>query len=407
MRIRIVVLASVIVIVLAGMSLSVTAQGDLTPKTATPRPSPTNNGGSAKWTVKAMTFKSNYPKGFQFDLDVSSTGGKIVEAGVAWQHSPSLRRRAQGKIDASGKINATWTPGTADSVPQWVGVDYWWTLKDEAGNTFETPHQQDEYADNTRKWNHAESDDIIVYWQDGLPDEIGPLTLEAIEKNRPIYFQNWGKLLNYRPRAIIYSGPQPWAEWAPGAGTVAGGRTFVQGQTSASWGGTVQIYIPRSGPRGLAYGVVLHEVDHLYQSFNGGVVGDCWFIEGDATYFEIFQDYDYLAHVQDLAASGNLPTLQGGGPSCRGADARDAYDIGYAFFRYLAETFGEDAHRKIWELIGKGKTNIQALESVTEMTFPELEKDFRSWLGMENPEPPTAVPTNEFTFPPTPTYPSP
>ncbi len=410
MRIRVVVLASITLVVLsallAGMSLSAVAQDDITPKTATPRPSPTNNGGNAKWNVRSQKFQSNYPEGFRFDLEVSSTGGKIVEAGVLWNHTPSVRRRAQGTIDASGKINAIWTPRGGDAVPQWVGVDYWWTLKDEAGNVFETPRKYEEYADNTRKWQRAESEDIIVFWQDGLPEQVGPAVVEAMRKQRPFYYSNWGKLLNYRPRAIIYANDEPWREWAPGAGTSAPGGVRTVGQTSSSWGGTVQLYTRRGGPDGMAYGTVLHEVGHLYQYFNGAVVSDCWFIEGNATYFEIAQEYDYLARVQDMAAEGNLPSLEGGGPSCRGANARDAYDIGYAFFRYLEETFGPEAHLKVWTLIGQGKTSRVALETVSEMTFHELETDFRTWLGMENPEAPTPLPTIDIQFPPTPTYPS-
>jgi hypothetical protein len=394
-----------LIILLIGLNLSASAQGDVTPITATPRPSPTNNGGSARWTIKSMTFQSNYPQGFDFSLEVTSTGGKIVEAGIVWQHTPSVRRRGRPTIDPSGKITASWHPGIDDAVPQWVGVDYWWTLKDEAGNVFETPHQYEEYADNTRKWHRAESEDVLVFWEDGLPDQIGPAVLEAMKKNRPIYFNAWGKLLNYRPRVIVYATDKPWSEWNPGSGTSAPGGVRTVGQTSSNWGGTVQLYIKQGGPDGLAYGTVLHEVDHLYQYFNGGVFSsECWFFEGDASYFEIYTDYDYLARVQDMAASGELPTLQNGGPSCRGSSARDAYDIGVAFWKWIEETYGPDAHRKIWGLVAQGKTPIQAIENFTGSRFVAAETEFRSWLGMSNPVPPTALPTQVFQFPPTPTY---
>jgi hypothetical protein len=397
-------IASAAAIFLIGMSLSASAQGDITPQTATPLPSPTDNGDSAQWKIASMTFQSQYPKGFTFALDISSTGGKIVEAGVIWQHNPvGPRRRAQGKIDPSGKITATWTATAGDSVPQWVGVNYWWTLKDAAGNSYETPHKYDEYADNTRKWNRAESDDVIVFWQDGLPANLGQAVIDAMRANRPIYYRAWGKLLNYRPRVIVYADDKPFTEWNPGVNVAVGGVRTV-GQTSQSWGGTVQLYTGRGGPQGLASGTVLHEVGHLYQYANGGASNECWFIEGDATYFEVYQEYDYLARVQEMAASGDLPTLQNGGPSCRGGNARDAYDIGYAFFKWLEETYGPGAHLNVWTQIGNGKPLRQALQTVTGLDFVAMETKFRAWLGMANPEPPTAMPTLSFTFPPTPTY---
>lgn len=390
-----------LMLLLGTMSGPAYAQDELVPKTATPRPIPKNNGGKAKWAIKKSVFKSNYPNGFEFSVEASSTGGKIIGASAVWQHSPSMGRRAPGKINPSGKISAVWE---GSDLPQWVGLNYRWQFEDEAGNQFETLPIYAEYEDNTRLWHRAESEDAIVHWQDGVPDAVGPLVIEAMSKNRTTYYQNWGKLLNYRPVVIIYADFESWSEWSPGAGTTAPGGVRTVGQTSASWGGTVQVYLPRGGPEGLAYGTVLHEVGHLYQFFNGGAAGDCWFFEGDATYFEVSQSYDYLAAVQDMANDGSLPTLQNGGPSCRGSNAREAYDIGYAFFKYLAEVYGPQAHRELWALIGRGKTSKQAMEEITQMGFVEMETDFRTWLGMQDPEAPTPMPTMEFTFPPTPTY---
>ncbi len=404
-------IAAALAVLLIGMSLSAYAQGDVTPQTATPLPSPTNNGGGAQWKIQAMTFQSQYPKGFTFALNASSTGGKIVEASVFWLHNPVVAPHStQGKIDPSGKITAIWTATVGSSVPQWVGVYYWWTLKDAAGNTYQTPHKYDEYADKTRKWDRAESDDIVVFWQDELPKDLGQTVLDAVRKNRAIYYRNWGKLLNYRPRVIVYADDKAIVEWNPGFDVVAG-NVRVFGTTSLSWGGTMQLFRKGDDPQALvsdtellAYGTVLHEIDHLYQYANGFSPNECWFIEGDATFFEIQELYDSLARVQDMAANGELPTLQNGGPSCRGANALDAYDIGYSFFKWLEATYGPDAHLKLWTLVGSGKPLRQALQTVTGLDFVQMETKFRSWLGMANPEPPTAMPTLSFTFPPTPTH---
>ncbi len=409
MRIRVTLWLSFVVLVLAvlvvGMNWPVAAQGgDIAPKTATPQPSPTNNGGSAKWTVNAMTFQSDYPKGFEFHLDVTSSGGKIVEAGVIWQHTPYVSRRARGKIDSDGKISAVWN-ATTDAVPQWVGVTYWWTLKDEAGNIFETPHQYDEYADNLRKWHRAESEDLIIFWQDGVPNEVGQMAIDAMKKQRPFYYQNWGKLLDYRPRAIIYANYDAF-EWNPDFQVHSPNGTHLGGQTSANWGGTAQLYEAQFGVEDVAYGTITHEVGHLYQFASGSALSSnsaCWFIEGDATYFESYQMYNYLGRVKQMAASNNLPSLQDGGPSCTGDNARDAYDIGYSFFKWLATTYGPDAHRKVWDLLSQGKSLGDALQTVTGKDFVAMETDFRAWLGMKNPEPPTPIPTEELLFPPSPT----
>jgi hypothetical protein len=226
-----------------------------------------------------------------------------------------------------------------------------------------------------------------------------------MEQRRPFYQQNWPLPLGYRPRAIIYASYRTWAEWAPGAGTQAPGGMVVAGQTSEIWGATVQIYSPLfQDVQEVAFDTLPHEIGHLYQYANGGTNGDRWFIEGDATYFEILSVSSYLDHAKELAASGALPSLQGGGPSASGTYARDAYDIGYAFWVWLAETYGKDAHRNVWGQIDKGTPWKDALQSVTGKSFVEMETAFRTWLGATNAVAPTPMPTLPLIFPPTPTY---
>lgn len=369
-------------------------------------PSPIGNGGKATWTIRSSTFTSQYPKGFRFDLDANSSGGKIVSARVSWQHTYfGGRTSAKGDIDSAGEnATASWQNGTnRESVPQWVSVEYWWELTDAAGNKFVTDHQFDEYADNTRKWNRLESADVLVFWEDSVPQEIGQLVIDAVSERHDFYVKMWGKLLPYRPRVIIYNDGRSWEEWLPG---LSSGIKGIQGITVPTWGGTAQRYITKVGLRSTAYGVVLHEIAHLYQFENGGVnrYRETWFLEGNATFFEIAQDYDYLARVQKLAQRGSLQGLEDMAIRIQTSnDPRLPYDVGYAFFVWLTETYGEDAHLKLWTLLGQGRSGLDSLQLVTGMNFTDMEVAFRTWLGAKNPRLPTPLPTVLPLFPPTPT----
>ncbi len=354
---------------------------DPTHRYATVVPSPTNNGGKATWNIKTMSFVSQYPKGFDFVLDATSTGGPIALATVVWRHSTIDPQFEFVKVDPSGQFIAHWVPPTGHNIPQWVGVDFWWKLTDSAGNVLETPHGYAEYADNTRKWKRMLSEDVVVHWEASLPDDIGKEVIAAMRDQRATYLRDWGRLMDYKPQIVIYASGKPWLEWQPDVDLKT-----VDGETNPQWGTTVQIYrtdVPQP-THFLAYAIVLHEMEHLYQAVFGklGLYPTAlWFYEGDATYLQRVQDYDYLQAVKDLAAKGKLPTLQDEGP---GIDqGRLAYDEGYAFWKWLETRFGGDAHRKVWEFIANGQPIGTALELATSKNFTDLESEFRKWLGSD------------------------
>lgn len=402
---------------LLGMvALPALAQGDPFLVTATPQASPTNNGGNATWTLGEPQFASNYPNGFSFNIEATSSAGKLVTATVFWRHSPvSTRTRRIATVAEDGKTaTGEWVRSPSDGVPQWSSVEYWWQFTDEAGNFFETPHYYTEYADTTREWKRAESEDIIVFWEEGVDDEIGELTINAMAEQREFYKKNWPKPLGFKPRAIIYNTIETFREWAPRSGGVTssgGATTALGGRTDLKWGSTAQIFAPfaEMGLPGnavdTAYGTVTHEVAHLYQAINGGAtVGDFWFFEGNASYFELYRTERYLQNMRQRAEDGNLPSLQGGGPSARGAFARDAYDLGFSFFVWLAETYGDDAHYRLWQHIAAGRGWKEALQLVTSLNFIDMETQFRTWLGAVNPVAPTPVPLPTIFMFPSPTY---
>lgn len=370
--------------------------------TPTLYPTPTGNGGNAIWTVAARMFESQYPDGFTFEIEVSSTGGRLTSAAVVWRYSPvsTWTRRPANLDDAGTRASTDWEVRLGDELPPWTSVEYFWVLTDQAGNAYQTDRKVVEYEDDSRSWKHIESDDIAIYWEEGVPDEIGRMALDAMREQREFYLKNWGKLLPYRPRAIIFAGLESWREWNPRAVT----RGAI-GLTSQNWGGTAQVYVPELGLDDLAAGTILHEVAHLYQNANGYTFREAWFYEGNATFFERHQMYDYLENARKMARAGNLPSLQGGGPSLEAPGGRrTAYDVGYAFWVWLTETFGEDAHLRVWTLLGQGRTGRDALKAVTGMGFIDMETAFRTWLGAVNPIAPTLVPSPPFVFPPTPTY---
>ena len=359
--------------------------------------------GDAEWTVASMGFSSQYPTGFTFDLQASSSGGTVVSARVEWVHRaqdhvgvPLTVRRADGVIDpATGTITATWTATGSTAVPPWVGVYYRWRLRDEAGNEYTTDRTEAEYTPaNADQWDRQESNEVLVFSKN-LPANMGDLVLEAMDAQRQKYLDGWGELLPYRPRVILFGDMDSWLEWQIGHQDTTGLGVITVGLTSDYWGGTVQVLYGQ--PRDLAYGTVLHEVEHLYQReflAKRVVFTPGWFTEGDATFYQQ-DDVDTVAsnYVNRLVQSNRLPTLlQGSGPTITGADSLNGYYMGYLFFKYLDQQWGIAIHRQIMQLLAQDVQFTDAIEQATGRSVMDLERAWRMWLGAVS-DAPTLVPT--------------
>ncbi len=375
-------------------------------------PQPTQ--GTAQWTIQRMEFASRYPHGFTFTLRAQSSGGPIVKATVEWQHrehnrpnEPITVRRAEGEIDPeTGLIVATWEPSGATAVPPWVAVYYRWKLRDAAGNEYMTERTLAEYSDDAHTWKRTESDKVIVF-ATGLPDEIGDMVVEAVDAQYPKYVEGWGASLPYRPRVILFGDFDSWLEWQVGHQDTSGLGVITVGMTSDMWGGTVQVVT--GSERELAYGTVVHEIEHLHQyEFLAGRVAftPSWFIEGDATFYQMDREtLDYADwYVQNLVQSGELPLLlHGPGPTTVGENALHGYYMGYKFMQWLTDKWGMAAHRDLMALLAENMNFYDAVEAVTGMDMDTAERQWRAWLGAD-PNYPTLVPTpTPPPFLPTPT----
>jgi hypothetical protein len=362
---------------------------------------PAETTGEAEWTLAERMFTSNYPDGFEFTVQASSSAGDIENATVIWSHAPGYSRRQAAEYDEENeRFVVNWEGG---GVVPWVAVNYRWLLTDEEGNTYQSEwFTGQEYEDTIYSWTRLESEDMIVFVQDGLPEDTARLTIDAMAAQRDIYRQAWGGLLPYKPRAILFATRAAWNEWQRGATNPA-----VIGTTRPEWGAVVQV-VSGGDTVDLAYGTVLHEMAHLYQSVFAPVAfGNVdWFNEGNATFFELSQQYDYEQRVRNGAQDGILSNvLQGTGPSIRGRGpdgvTRWGYDVGYTFWRWVVDTYGLQAHRQIISQIGiESAGRNEVLEEVLGMSITEIESEWREWLGASGTVP-TLVTIPTMRIPPT------
>ncbi len=217
----------------------------------------------------------------------------------------------------------------------------------------------------------------------------------------------WGDTLPYKPRIVLFGDYDAWLEWRT-ADHNTSDTSVVVGQTFDEWGTIVQVLFgtDQAAYQELAFGTVVHEIEHLYQNeyLAARTKRDTpgWFFEGDATFFELRQSYDYEGRVRNMAQAGELPPLLVGvadGPRIDGPNPREGYDIGYSFFVWMAaQGEGLSVHRDVMMLLAQDVPFIAALEAATGMDQATIEREWRVWLGAA-PNAPTLIPTWTPAFP--------
>ncbi|WP_162909372.1 hypothetical protein [Aggregatilinea lenta] len=376
---------------------------------------------AVEWTVTSDVFESVYPGGFVVTLTASSPAGPIEHASLVWNPAAQresytlLAHRVPGEIDpVSGQIVASWQPDSTLMLPPWAVLAYHWELSDAAGNVLETDPIVAEYADNTRGWHFSESDDAIVY-NEGLNDNVEPAVLNAITMQRDKYVAVWGDTLSYKPRILLFGDYSAWKEWRTEADPM---EDNIVGQTFEEWGIIAQVlygYDVAWGINDLVYSTVPHELEHLYQYeylWPERTLYDVpyWFLEGDATFFEMEQSYSYLGNVRQIAVTRNLPQLLTtnwyDAPDPYTGDGRVVYDIAYSFLAWIEQEHGGlEAYRDMMARLATNEPFFDTLEAVTGMTVPEIEREWRMWVGAPGDLPtlvPTWTPAAPFLVTPTP-----
>ncbi len=365
-----------------------------------------------------FTYVTHYPLGLEFTATITPPeDAEVVSINLVYRFAGG----SQGRVRATNidPENGVWQaiPYEARGLAPWMPMDVVWRVAYGEEGLVETEPVNVMYIDATRDWFRAESEDVIVYWFD-FPEEMGEVVVTAFAHLREKFALGFGGGLSFKPTVVIFPPGDSMGEFQ--AGGQINPRTTGQA-SNETYSAVLRVRGLEieeirqdciwNEPRDLewqmrfAASVATHEVAHLYQ-FDYGVRATAWWIEGEATFFELEMG-PVDQRLQRLAALGeDLATLQGSGPSGMvGTPASDGcthlgYEMGASFINWLVGTYGGlDTHRQVIELVSSNVVLDDALEQVTGVPFIELERQWRAYIGL-NPDP-DIPPTQAYQFPPT------
>lgn len=372
------------------------------------------------YTFTNFTYVTRYPTGMEFTATITPPEGREI-LGVNLLHVSAGGGRGRAPADLTENENE-WQAVAFDTggLPPWQRFSVSFRVSDDSGASIETAPVDVIYIDPTREWWRVESQDVIAYWFD-FEEQLGIEVVTAMAQVRDKYEKGFGGLLPFKPTVVIFPPGDSIGEFEPGG--VGNPRTT--GQASSDTQSAVlrvrgleiediRVDCVWNEPRDVAWqmrfaaSVATHEVAHLYQFEFFGGRGPAWWIEGQASFFETDSGL-FDQRMRRLAEMGvDLATLQGQGPSGMvGTPAQDGcthlgYEMGTSFINWLVNTYGGyEAHLQIVELMDSNVGLPEALEQVTGVSFLDLERQWRTYIGL-NPDP-VVIPTLEYQFPASPT----
>ncbi|HEY7268412.1 MAG TPA: hypothetical protein VH951_01170, partial [Dehalococcoidia bacterium] len=195
--------------------------------------SPPSSARAAGIEVRSQSVQNRFPQGLQFALFIAA-GGEISDARLHYRLVPQT-------IEA--QIKATCTPGSTSNCTANVGatnasylvpgatVEYWWEVRDAAGNTLTTDHAQTQYMDNRFQWDSKTSGKITAYFHAGSDQSVDAI-LQAANESVTRMSQLLRTDIDFQIKVWVYETPQELAAAASPNSQATGGT--LEGQVVAA-----------------------------------------------------------------------------------------------------------------------------------------------------------------------------
>lgn len=299
--------------------------------------------------------------------------------------------RVQGQL-ATTRNTADFSPGTQIDAkyaidqteiyfPPGTVVEYWWKLTDANGKTLKTDKQTYEYMDDRHDFKVLSNERVSVYWYRG-DDKFGQALFDQANVALDRLENTIGVKVDNQVKIFIYGSHQDLLD-----AIAVGAQEWTGGQAFTDYGVVVIGITPGNLDWGLK--ATTHELTHLViHQATDNPYGDLprWLDEGLAVYNEDPQNLDsQFRHSFEAAVKSNslmtLQTLSSSFPADPDA-ANLAYGESGAVVKFIIDTYGGDAMKKLLDIFSEGELYDKALLAALGVDTHGLDNAWRASLGL-------------------------
>ncbi len=306
-------------------------------------------------TVTNNKFVNNFRKDMSFAVEAQSNA-KITNINLTIQITGVTSSSSQQPtFTPDTKVSATYTWNLNQNyLPPGVFGQYWWTIKDSAGNQLVTQKQDFRVDDPSQKWQKLSNDRLALYWYQG-GQSFGQALFDKGNQAMDLLQKDTGVTVDHQIQIFIYGNRNDFFNALdPGASEWTGGRAFPEYSE-------VLINIEPSNLQ-WGLGATTHELTHqvIHQRVKGPL-GDLslphWMDEGLAVYYEDPGNIDpqFSVPLRRAIQNDTLPTLRSLNSNfpADSAAANLAYGESWSVVDFIFRHYGKD---KMAQLLNEMKT---------------------------------------------------
>lgn len=193
---------------------------------------PVSAQGQGQITFNSNTIKANYPSSLTFSCHVQDTvniSDIRLEYQVEQMSFGQVTSEAEIIFDPSSTVNASYSLNMQQygQIPPGVDIDYWWIIKDTAGDKLQTAENHYIVVDNNHTWNTLTQGKINVYWY-GQNKAFGQSVVSEAQTGLSTIANDTGSTLDQMVNISVYTSSQDYAASVLGAPEWSGGVTLSQ-----------------------------------------------------------------------------------------------------------------------------------------------------------------------------------
>jgi hypothetical protein len=193
---------------------------------------PVSAQGQGQISVNNSAVQANYPSDLNFSCHVQDNVN-VTDIRLEYQvHEVSFAQvtsESEATFNPSPSVNATYSLNMQQygQIPPGIEIDYWWIIKDAAGNKLQTSQNQYIVVDTKHTWSNLTQGKINLYWY-GQNQSFGKAVMSEAQTALSTLASDTGATPNQTVNISVYTSTQDYTASVLGVPEWSGGVELSQ-----------------------------------------------------------------------------------------------------------------------------------------------------------------------------------